>query len=208
MTRLVRLVRAVAVGVALGLGLLEWSPPVAIALFVVAGCIAAASITIAAAVRGGGAPRRLWQRSLVTACYVVGCWALLTFSPPVALLAAILVGLTAVPAGRLVRRPARSADPEPRVERPPVVTSPGPLALECLDDHALCVVWRESFWELRNQTTPEGLLRVVRLRQHCLDELERRDAAALQSWLRHGARASGGPEKYWHRPSAGTADAA
>ena len=47
---------------------------------------------------------------------------------------------------------------------------------------------------------PGTVLCLVALREACLDELERRDAAALHAWLDSGARASGGPERYLAHP--------
>jgi hypothetical protein len=70
----------------------------------------------------------------------------------------------------------------------------GPL--KGLDDRQLCRLWRESFWDLRQPAPPATLLRLVALREACLEELENRDAPALRAWLDSGARASGGPEKY------------
>jgi hypothetical protein len=72
--------------------------------------------------------------------------------------------------------------------------SMGPL--HGLDDRQLCRLWRESFWVLRDAAPPGTVLRVVSLRGACLEELERREPAAVQAWLESGARASGGPEKY------------
>ncbi|NUR09907.1 MAG: hypothetical protein HOQ45_23215 [Nocardioidaceae bacterium] len=75
-------------------------------------------------------------------------------------------------------------------------------------DLELCRVWRASFWALHTQTSMAGLLRLVVLRQRCLDELERRDSAAVRAWLDHGAQAAGGPERYLRHPPDGHADAA
>ncbi len=75
----------------------------------------------------------------------------------------------------------------------------GPL--NGLDDRQLCRLWRESFWVLRDPVPSGTVLRLVALRGACLDELERRDASALQAWLDSGARASSGPEKYLAHPA-------
>ncbi len=74
----------------------------------------------------------------------------------------------------------------------------GPL--RGLDDRQLCRLWRESFWVLRGSGPAGTKLCVVSLREACLDELERRHAAALHAWLDSGARASSGPEKYLDHP--------
>ena len=74
----------------------------------------------------------------------------------------------------------------------------GPL--KGLDDAQLCRLWRESFWVLRQPAPSATVLCLVALREACLEELERRDAAGLHAWLDSGARASGGPEKYLRHP--------
>ena len=75
----------------------------------------------------------------------------------------------------------------------------GPL--NGLDDRQLCRLWRDSFWLVRQPSSPGRMLCRVALREACLDELERRDAVALQAWLDSGARASSGPEKYLAHPA-------
>ena len=82
----------------------------------------------------------------------------------------------------------------------------GPL--QGLDDRQLCRLWRESFWVLRKPAPPGTVLCLVALREACLDELERRHAAALHAWLDSGARASSGPEKYLDHPPTPGSEAA
>ena len=71
--------------------------------------------------------------------------------------------------------------------------------VEQLDDDALFRLWRRTFWQLEGQPTVDELARLVALRQTCLDELARRNPDALRAWLESGARASGGPERFWRR---------
>lgn len=68
--------------------------------------------------------------------------------------------------------------------------------VEGLDDVALCRAWRRSYVLLSQAHTNGARAEYVALRQQYLDEMERRNAAALQSWLRSGPRAAGGPERY------------
>jgi hypothetical protein len=219
----VRAVGAVVLALALGIGLLEWTPVVAVSVFAVVLCVVAGGVALVEERRPGRFRAGLvWRRSMVVTSSVVAWWAVASFSLPVALLVLVLAALAAATALRRHRPAPASPAPASPAPAPPVSatqlvrrpaehpssTPPEPFPFESLDDRSLCIVWRESYWDLRDQTSCEALLRVVRLRQRCLDELERRDPAALRAWLEHGARASGGPEKYWRRPGAGSADAA
>ena len=149
----------------------------------------------------------------------VGILAVLSFCRVVPALGLLLV-LTAVlswPAVvghviRLARRPGGdkadegAADPTRHEPQPEAVdadslTLPEAMGpLRGLDDLQLCRLWRDSFWILRRPAPPGTVLCLVALREACLDELERRDAAALHAWLDSGARASGGPEKFLDHP--------
>jgi hypothetical protein len=131
----------------------------------------------------------------------------------------LLVVLTAVltsPAvvGRAVRSARRSTtedaggrpgdprreEPQPEAVDADSLTPPEAMGpLKGFDDLQLCRLWRDSFWVMR-KPPPGTVLRLVALRAACLDELERRDAAALHAWLESGARASGGPERYLTHP--------
>jgi hypothetical protein len=60
----------------------------------------------------------------------------------------------------------------------------------------LCVLWRVTFWDLRDATDPDERLSIAVRRQELLDELVRRDPEAMREWLVSGARASGGLERF------------
>jgi hypothetical protein len=151
-------------------------------------------------------------RSLAAGAGTVALLAVGALSPPVLLLVGVLLLVTAPPlVSRLVvhrhREPRpRPAGPPTGEPRPPLPDAepPGPASLPDrrpglgqLGDHQLCGLWRQTFWELRDQQTVDEVLAMIALRQACLDELERRNPAALHAWLDSGARASGGPERFW-----------
>jgi hypothetical protein len=69
-----------------------------------------------------------------------------------------------------------------------------------LTDSELCRAWVASFGLLESVPDSAALERVVVLRQCYLDELERRDPAALAAWLHSGARASSSPGRYLGGP--------
>jgi hypothetical protein len=94
----------------------------------------------------------------------------------------------------VLSHPSGRAEAEAEVERIA-------QALRELDDTDLCCLWRHTFWELRGRHSPDDVLQLVALRACCLDELDRRNPSALQAWLSSGARASGGPERFWYGDS-------
>lgn len=57
----------------------------------------------------------------------------------------------------------------------------------------LCPEWLDSYDQLNQAPTSKARLRVVMARQHCLDELERRDPDGLQAWLASSASAGSDP---------------
>ncbi|HEY9335284.1 MAG TPA: hypothetical protein VIQ79_12705, partial [Kribbella sp.] len=65
-----------------------------------------------------------------------------------------------------------------------------------LDDEALCLEWRRSFFRLEAASTASARLAVVQERQRYLDELHRRSPDGLAAWFASGARASGDPLPY------------
>lgn len=60
----------------------------------------------------------------------------------------------------------------------------------------LCLQWQATYSSLRDASTPAARLRIVEIRQRCLDELERRDPAGLSAWLASTASAGGDPSRY------------
>jgi len=112
-------------------------------------------------------------RALGIGSAILALPAIVRFSPYLALSAVLLLGLSApfLAERVLPRLSASGADP----------------------DADLLQVWRRSYTELVRQHSPDAVLRIVQLRAACLDELERRDRAALEAWLESGANAWDGP---------------
>ncbi|MFI5707370.1 hypothetical protein [Kribbella sp. NPDC051620] len=76
-----------------------------------------------------------------------------------------------------------------------------PSRPEALDESAtttaqLCQQWHDTFEDLHHAPTPAARLRVVKARQRCLDELERRDPNGLNAWLASTASPAGDPTRY------------
>ncbi|MEV0288799.1 hypothetical protein AB0H36_32160 [Kribbella sp. NPDC050820] len=64
----------------------------------------------------------------------------------------------------------------------------------------LCREWHESYQALSQAATLSARLRIVKARERCLDELERRDPAGLQAWLASTASAGGDPTRFLATP--------
>jgi hypothetical protein len=203
---------SVLAAVEVGFASLQWSPVVVMLDLLATG----ACVTICLVIyqerwppAPPGPPPRSWvdtgRRSLLLTCCVVATSTLTVASPPLALLVVLLATVTSpvvVQVGarrrRLDRGPldASLSAPPPGAPGPP---EPGDGGLRLLDDDQLFRLWRHTFWELGEQPTVDQLARLVALRQSCLDELARRNPSALHAWLDSGARASGGPERFWRR---------
>jgi len=153
--------------------------------------------------------------SLSVAVGILTAWSFCWVSPPLGLLVVLSAGLSSPavvgPAIRSARRPTKAAagpaldttieDQPPEAFDASSLTLPEAMGpLQGLDDLQLCRLWRQSFWVLHRPASPGTVLCLVALREACLDELERRDAAALHAWLDSGARASGGPERFLAQP--------
>lgn len=212
----------IAATAAFGTAMLAWSPLVAVlaAMAVTLCVVVLMSLAPPPAAPPGATFRRRAARSVTIGAGLVGWSALVSAAPSLSLLAVVLL-LTSSPwvvglAGRLIRptrprpvTPTRTG-PWPHDTAPaPQVPSPVPATdIRTLDDRQLCSLWRGTFWQLGGLHSAADVLAVVAVRQACLDELERRNPSALHAWLESGARASGGPERFWpHRPT-GDADAA
>jgi hypothetical protein len=204
-----------------GIAMLEWSPLTTVSGTALVSCSAAVGYLSLRATRDRQDPPLDWNhlvsRSLAAGGGLVAFSAVSAASPPIAMLVAIVALLTSPMVLRRVRPGSSSrADPSIATNRPH--PPPGTERLvEQLEDGQLCRLWRWAFWELQQQSTAPEILDLVALRQACLDELERRNPSALYAWLASGARASGGPEKFWsddprhgpgHGSPSGNADAA
>lgn len=65
-----------------------------------------------------------------------------------------------------------------------------------LSDHDLCLAWESTGRALSRCSTASARLGVVRVRQACLDELERRQPDAVRAWLLGGADPDSSPARY------------
>ena len=73
---------------------------------------------------------------------------------------------------------------------------PGDLDESAATTAQLCQQWHDTFEDLHHASTPAAQLRIVTVRQRCLDELERRDPDGLNAWLASTASPAGDPTRY------------
>lgn len=66
---------------------------------------------------------------------------------------------------------------------------------------AICWTWRRSYVALQKADRDDDRLRLVLLRQQCLDELAVREPIGFHTWLTGGARAASDPTRYVCRRS-------
>lgn len=65
-----------------------------------------------------------------------------------------------------------------------------------LSDQDLCLAWESSGRTLQRCSSPGERLEAVRVRQACLDELERRRPDAVRAWMLAGADPDSSPTRY------------
>jgi hypothetical protein len=128
--------------------------------------------------------RRALTTGLVSGCACVGGAGLIALLGPGALLIGALAAASSPPVVRRVFR--RTAD------------QGADLGGE--STAMLCRQWQDSYQALRNESALSRRLEIVRARERCLDELERRDPAGLQAWLASNASAAGDPARFLTEP--------
>jgi hypothetical protein len=123
---------------------------------------------------------------------------------------ALLLAVTTPGLASLLRRSGRPAKPQDAKpsstwsDHPPsrdVAVSDSttlvmPQDVSALDDEALCLAWRRSFFVLSRARSAMESLSVVEQRTRILDELHRRSPEGLAAWWASGGRASGNPLRY------------
>jgi len=174
-----------------GVAGLEWSPVVAVFAVLFAWAGAAALLVSLSVARDGVPEQPLGSRphavagdALLLATGTVAALAVGGVSSALLLLLLLVAGVTSPV---LVRRVRRTVAPRSGVDR----------RLRTLSDVELCDLWRYTFGQLQSRQTPESLMGLVGIRQACLDELGRRNPAAVHAWLESGARPGDGPDGFW-----------
>jgi hypothetical protein len=197
--------------VGVGLSMWEMSPVVSILAVALLTACAATVVSVVHMTRGERSGQALASRPVAVLGLRAGAglMAVVTIvgaSPSLGLLLGMVIIGTA-PGVVLHRRPGGPRQPAQTGHADVLLRCADPVQpeevahlLEDLSDAELCRLWRSTFWELKSPHSEGECLTLVFLRQCCLDQLEKRDPAALEGWLTSGARASSSPEKFLQPP--------
>ena len=98
--------------------------------------------------------------------------------------------------GTYVVRPAAVAEPAAPVGPPTILRTPPISPTRDLPTDELCLAWRRSYLQLQRAADERTRQQIIRARQECLDELERRDRPGFARWLASGARAGSDPGRF------------
>ena len=99
--------------------------------------------------------------------------------------------------GRRVARPTAVATPAATPVGPPTMLRTPPIRpTSDLPTDELCLIWRRSYFQLQRAADERTRQQIIRARQECLDELERRDRPGFVRWLASGARAGSDPGRF------------
>jgi hypothetical protein len=154
-------------------------------------------------------PRKpdVWTGTAVAVGFVVVCLAIaglvtVVDAPTATALLGVLMAVAGWIGWRIWRgtngaRPTVVAKAEPPPAGPPTMlrTLP-PSPTRDLPTDELCLIWRRSYFQLQRAADEHTRQQIIRARQECLDELERRDRAGFARWLASGARAGGDPRRF------------
>lgn len=81
-------------------------------------------------------------------------------------------------------------EPQPALQRVPTQVD------SATSTASICWTWRRSYVALQKAHRDDDRMRIVLLRQHCLDELAVREPIGFHTWLTGGARAASDPTRY------------
>lgn len=152
----------------------------------------------------------------VGTCAVAGFLTLIVIAQwvgPLWLLLVAAMALTSPPGAARARRwiarlPTNRPLPDPSESPEPSAPARLPESPERMSDVELCFLWRHSFWDLTEATSPDRRAEIVAQRELILNELIRRNSTAIEAWLATEPRASDSPERFFRGDDHGHATAA
>jgi hypothetical protein len=98
-----------------------------------------------------------------------------------------------VPEYTALAPPQPSAPSDPPPDSP---TNASPTEVQQLTDEQLCKRWRASYLAVQQPQATDQMMRSLRQRQLCLDELQRRNEVGFDRWLASNPQAAGNPLPY------------
>lgn len=186
---------AVTAVVGVAVALIQWSPPLVLALAMVGMVPAMVGLSLQAQTKGhrpgalsGTEIRRLMVRSAYVAAGLVAACAYVAVSPLLAITLVLALAVTSPRLGLLGRRTVEDVEHSGSHDA-------DAESVHQLSVAELCQRWCRTFHGVL-QHDPHHAARIVGMRQLYLDEMERRDPAGLRSWLMSSPHAGGSPEKY------------
>jgi hypothetical protein len=142
---------------------------------------------------------------LTAGCFATGVLGAVAAFGPIGLFAGAALGLAAPRSLRLMRsvlidppswhRIVQVLDPG-APEQPPRVLDVERTVPTAMNDADLCAAWRRSCGRLERVRSVDERLRLTRLRETYLDELERREPPAFRAWLATGPATA--PDSFLH----------
>jgi hypothetical protein len=173
-------------------------PPMVFVLLCLASIGVSSLVVKAAPPRDGRVFRRVARSVAVSAPALIGVCGLVAGFAELGWLWLVSLAVAGVPVWVMWLRDRAE---EPVVREP--VSTPQPVAQPLVvsviretPTAAICWTWRRSYVALQQARQLDDRLRIVLLRQQCLDELAAREPSGFRTWLSAGARAASDPTRY------------
>lgn len=189
-----------AVSCVLGIAFAVIVSPLSLLVLMCMAALGIATLAVTASPpREGQVARHLGRTAAITAPVLVGACGLIGGFAELGWLWLFCLALGGVPVWLHRRLSTDTPSPEPAVETRPAVPQPRPaepVGLASSDTAAICWTWRRSYVALQQARKVDDRLKIVLLRQRCLDELSAREPGGFGKWLSAGARAASDPTRY------------
>jgi len=171
-------------------------------LVIVVLCLASVGVSSllveAAPPRDGLVLRRVARSVAVSAPALIGFCGLIAGFAELGWLWLVSLAVAGVPLGLRWWRD-RGEQPAPEAKKSVSEPTAEPLVASVIREtptDAICWTWRRSYVALQQARRVDDRLRLVLLRQQCLDELAAREPSGFHTWLSAGARAASDPSRY------------
>jgi hypothetical protein len=172
--------------------------PLVIVLLCLASVGLSSLLAEAAPPRDGRVLHRVARSVIVSAPALIGVCGLIAGFAELGWLWLVSLAVAGAPVGLMWWRD-RDEQPEAVSKKPVSEATVESLVVSVIRETptaAICWTWRRSYVALQQARQVDDRLRIVLLRQQCLDELAAREPSGFRSWLSAGARAASDPSRY------------